>query len=223
MNQAGKVTKDDENRAMLSALKQQASFMLEQIAALEAGDAKPKTKPKVETPKADVLPDPPAPPPRLTFRERIQAALSKSSLDIPELARATSSTKDKVTRELQTLRAEGLVFNVGYEDSPVWTWRVGENAEPSVINAAVQRLISERPMYMTDLIRATGATYRQVDAAIIQVRRYPPEGMHVVDMSPSVGWKPHGRAKMYFLAPEQLRDASLAKKSEAKAKSGPKK
>lgn len=161
-----------------------------------------RTTTRVDSPTTTVAaPEPPKPPP--TLRERIETALVRESLDADKLARALNESTSKVETELQKLENEGKVYNVGWVDSPIWTWRVGNDVDAATLTRVIRRLISERPMYTKDLLRATGAALSRVSGALVEIQRAD----RVLDMSAG------GRAKQYFLVGERVREAKVAPKT----------
>lgn len=190
----------------------QKAMTPEQRAALELLDRQQAELEKLRNQLLGIAPKPEPQKPK-TLREKIQEILTKESMNTTWIVRSLHMDKPKyreqVLKEIETLNHEGLIFNVGYADSPVWTWRIGDKTDNATLRNVVQRLISERPMYVTDIIRATGASEKRVSNELVHIQRNPPDGMHVVDMSPAHGYKPHGRAKMYFLATREVRDLTL--------------
>ncbi len=150
-----------------------------------------------------VPPEPvPAPPPKLDVRQKIELALTTESLDTARLAKAVGETQDRVSKVLTALKAEDLVYNVGYEDSAIWTWKVGDAVDTPTLIRVVKKLLSERPMGLRDVIRATGVKESRVSGAIVEVQRM----CRVEDLSGG------GHAKKYFVVGEHWRDVSLAPK-----------
>lgn len=211
MAQAGKaagVVLSPEQQAMLEQLQSQAAE-IQKLMSVLTSSASAVQKP------VTAVPSPSAVPPK-TLRERIQEALVRESMDLMQLSREVHADRAKVQRMLHELREQRHVYNVGFEDSPVWTWKIGDEADGALLKQVLVKLISERPMYLVDLVRATGVSEKRISGKLVDIRRYPPDGLRVVDMSPLSGYKPHGRAKAYFLAPKELRDMSLQPKTTTK-------
>lgn len=149
-------------------------------------------------------PEPPPPPPdprskQLPFEARIRAALEDAFLDTAGLARALGESQDVVARELETLQRQEKVANVGSEDFQSWFWRPGNSITHQELMTAIIRLISHQPLPVHVLLRATGATTRQVDNALVDIRR----AHQVWDVSTQ------GRRKCYFIMPPNAKDARL--------------
>jgi len=92
-------------------------------------------------------------------------------MNTPHISKATGLSINKVTEALRSLRAEEKVVNVGSEDFPQWTVRVGDRASTQELNAEVKRLITERPMTTQELMYFTGARLSRVSGALIALQR----------------------------------------------------
>lgn len=164
------------------------------------GTAPPATlagdKPEPE-PEAPV--EPPRPP---DVRERIQAALTRESLSVQQLAKAVNEPTDKVETSLRDLRAEQKVFNVGLGERPLWTWRIGDKTDAPTLNALIRRLIAERPMTARELSDATGARMSRVNGQLVEIQR---SGANIVNMG-------EGHRYRWFLISDQVKDARLPPK-----------
>lgn len=115
--------------------------------------------------------------------DRIQEVLSVESLSPARLAAALELDVESVTTALRRLVNAGRAHNVGSNDWPIYTWRVGAEASAAELEIEVWRLISERPMTVTDLQAATGAPLARVDAALAAIRRAPENRIRLRDMS----------------------------------------
>lgn len=197
-----------ELQTLLSSFQEQAKHLqsmidtLEQkvqVAAVKRGPGRPRKVPLEAIP---ALPAPPPPPKPMEVAEKIEVALTRESLDTGRLAKAIGETLEKTTLTLKTLREADKVYNVGFDDLPIWTWKVGNDCDAATLIKVIRRLISERPMFLRDLIRASGATQSRVSGALIEVQRMD----RVIDLGGG------GHAKQYFLIGERVRDASLPPK-----------
>jgi len=137
------------------------------------------------------------------IRDRIRWALTKESLNIKQLAKTIREPVEALAEIIKSLREEDLVYNVGYEDSAIWTWRVGNEVDTPTLIQVVRRLLSERPMWARDVVRATGAAESRVQGAIVEVQRTD----KIIDLSGG------GHAKKYFLISEFVADATLPPKT----------
>ena len=133
--------------------------------------------------------------------EVLEQVLTEESLDPDLISKRIGEPIQEVHRLLKQLKDEDKVYNVGYEDVPIWTWKVG--ADSPKLKAVIKRLISERPMLLQDLERATGASQKRCDAVMSDLkRRYM-----LVDI------KLRDRGKMYFLMDERVKDARIEPKT----------
>lgn len=129
------------------------------------------------------------------IRQRIQFALMRETLDTNKLSKAIGEPVDVVLEQISKLeydreyRPEGRIANLGHRDSPLWVWRVGNEADTQTILKIAKRLITERPTAFRDLVRAIGARESRVSGVMVEIQRHEP----VVDMSNG------GHAKIYFL------------------------
>lgn len=188
------------------------------------GSGKQHIPPPGHTTAPAPAPPPPPPPPTQPLidpikelRLKIQVALMRESLDVPKLAKTigvTASRMDILVEVVNTLRTEHWIYNVGLEERPKWTWRVGDDADRSIKIEVVKKLISERPMSSSDLMLATGIYNAKVlGGIIVDLQR----AHRVLDLSPD------GRSNIYLLVGDHLRDVSLPKKVFKKAKTRDKK
>lgn len=141
-----------------------------------------------------------------TLRERLEAALRTESLDIEKLARVLKTTPGKVAEILRPLKKVGQVANVGTEDHPIWTWRLGDQCTTAELIAWVRRMIAERPMTTRELADASGAKFTRVGGAVVAIQRAPGEGNKILDLDPL------RHTKRWFLVTAQMRDARLQPK-----------
>lgn len=197
-----------ELEALLTSFQEQAKHLNAMIATMEQkvqavttkrGPGRPRKVPLEGLPP---LPAPPPPPKPMSVAEKVELALTRESLDTQRLAKAIAEPLEKTTLALKDLRAQDLVYNVGFDDIPIWTWKVGNNCDAATLIKVVRRLISERPMFLRDLMRATGVSVSRVSGALIEIQRMD----RVVDLGGG------GHAKQYFLIGERVRDASLPPK-----------
>lgn len=144
-----------------------------------------------------------APEPEKTLRDRIRDELLRASLDPAELARSLKLPTEPIVEELRALAKEGLVANVGAEDFPMWSWRIGDDTPAKDLEVLVRRLITERPMTTRELTAATGARMTRVGGAIVAIQR---SGANVLDLNPKT------RAGRWFIVLPEARDARLKPK-----------
>ncbi len=206
--QTGSSQSVPELQSLLSSFQEQAKHLQSMIDTMEQkvrevtvkrGPGRPRKVPLDALPP---LPAPPPPPKPLEVSEKIEVALTRESLDTQRLAKAIGETLEKTTMTLKELRDAERVYNVGFDDLPIWTWKVGNDCDAATLIKVIRRLISERPMFLRDLIRASGATQSRVSGALIEVQRMD----RVIDLGGG------GHAKQYFLIGERVRDASLPPK-----------
>lgn len=185
-----------ENPALAAAyaMREAAEQM---IAALEGG--KPgKRAPMVPAKGTEtaLVPVVAAPPPKpLTLRERIANALMNESLDTNKLSKSLGEPMDVVAAELASARAEGMVTNIGYDDEPLWVWRPGDSIDTPTLKKMVRRLLTERPMWIKDLIKLTGARASRVDGVMTELKRTERLG----DAAGGMGRPGRPEAKMYYI------------------------
>ena len=141
--------------------------------------------------------------PVVDVNERIRLGLETESKNNKTLAAELKMSEDKVKTLMQDLRAQGKVFNMGFDDDQRWVWRVGDDAPGPVLRAAIRQLITERPMTLRDLCNATGARRQKVSGHMIEIQRSD----EVVDLS---GGDTH--AKIYLRISDKIHSAKLAKK-----------
>jgi predicted Rossmann fold nucleotide-binding protein DprA/Smf involved in DNA uptake len=145
----------------------------------------------------------PVPEKPLDIKDQIAAALTRESLNTQQLAKTIGETVEHTSDLIKVLRAEGKIYNIGYEDSAIWTWKLNNDVDSDTLHRVVKRLISERPMWSRDIVRATGVREARVQTALIELQRTH----KVIDLSGG------GHAKKYFLIGENAFDASLPPKT----------
>jgi len=133
------------------------------------------------------------------FEARVKVALEAKFLDTVGLARTLAEAPELVASSLKELQASGKVANVGSEDLPMWFWRPGTDIDHQGLIELIKRLISHIPLSASVILRATGATRRQVDAALVDIRR----AEEIWDVGEG------GRSKTYFIMPKYARNAKL--------------
>jgi hypothetical protein len=111
------------------------------------------------------------------LRSLVEEALAHASLGVTAIAERVNEPAGRVIDVLRVLRAENRIYNMGTEDAPKWTLRVGRGVTTQELRAVVGRLISERPMSADELAEATGATTQRVTMAVTAIRM---GGAHVL-------------------------------------------
>lgn len=139
-----------------------------------------------------------------TMRDRVRDVLRENTLSYAEVAKAVGAGVEEVTAEIRAAAKDGLVANIGAEDFPMWTWRIGDETPAKELERVVRRLITERPMTTRELVHATGARFTRVGGAIVAIQR---SGDKVLDLNPKT------RAGRWFVVLPGARDARLAPKS----------
>ncbi len=104
-------------------------------------------------------------------RQRVEQALKGQSLNTAQVAKAAGLSVGKVSQVLRELRADHRVANVGSEDFPKWTLRIGDGTPTRELAVEVRRLISDQPMSMQELVDATGAKMSRISGVIVEVQR----------------------------------------------------
>lgn len=137
-----------------------------------------------------------------TLRDKVELILRNASMDIQALSRSLRQPAARVSAIVREAVKAGNVANVGTEDSPVWTWRIGDNTSSAELVSTVRRLISERPMTTRDIAHATGARFTRAGGAVVAIQR---SGEKILNLG-------HGRMGRWFLLTDQARDARLAPK-----------
>jgi hypothetical protein len=216
---------NDRNDPALQELKQMVSALAHRVEDLaREGKVKQRSVAVAHKRRGSVVPDtdgdeqaraepdpgPPEPPdPRnrkLPMETRIRAMLETAFLDTRGVAKGLGESEEVVARELQELQRDQKITNVGSEDYQSWFWRPGSSITHQELMVAIVRLISHQPLPVKVIQRATGATDKQVDNALVDIRR-----AHAVwDVSTG------GRAKCYFIMPPHAKDARLTGRREKK-------
>lgn len=104
-------------------------------------------------------------------KNEVVNALRGVSLSINQVSKATGISVSRVADVIRALRVEHKIANVGSEDFPKWTYRIGDSAPPHELNSEVKRLIQERPMSTQELIEITGARLTRVSGALVALQR----------------------------------------------------
>lgn len=98
-------------------------------------------------------------------------ALHGASMNVAQVAKATGLSVGKAAEAVKAMRTEKKVANMGSEDFPLWTMRIGDNTSAPELNVEVKRLITERPMTMQELLDITGARLSRISGALIALQR----------------------------------------------------
>lgn len=104
-------------------------------------------------------------------RSLIEKVLHGQSLNVAGIAKATGMQTAKITEAVKTLKHDKKIANVGSEDFPKWTYRIGDHTETQVLINEIKRLISERPMSTQELLDVTGARLTRVSGALVHLQR----------------------------------------------------
>lgn len=127
-------------------------------------------QPVVAVPRTRTAPMP-APRRPATNKERVEAALRGQSLNTAQVAKVTGLSIGKSSEGIRQLRADKRITNVGSEDFPKWTLRIGDDTPTSTLRAEVARLIGDQPMTMQELVEATGARTSRVSGVLVDLQR----------------------------------------------------
>lgn len=119
------------------------------------------------------------------LQEKIRRALFHESRTLAQLASITDVHQTLLKGVLRHLVDRGHVYNLGDDESPLYTWRVGAHASNGELQAAVARLIRERPMNHLRLQAATGASMVRVARAVRAICREPEVWGWVDDLGPA--------------------------------------
>lgn len=139
-----------------------------------------------------------------TLRDRVQEALSEHSMDFAMLAAHLKvRTRDELHALVKSLAEEGQICNVNNPDHPIWTWRIGPDADTATLHHTLVRLLKERPTFQEDLVRATGADPKRVDSRLVEIRR----SEDIVDMAEGTS-----RRALYFIMSSRVKSARLEPK-----------
>lgn len=125
-------------------------------------------------------------------------------MNIPQVAKATGLSIGKTTEAIRVLRQDRRIANVGSEDFPQWTLRIGDDTSTKELHAEVSRLIHERPMTMQELVDFTGARMSRISGVLVQIQRS--EGQRVLNLGSA-------RRARWLLLSENTKVANLTPKS----------
>lgn len=140
-----------------------------------------------------------------TLQEKIKRALLLRSHSPKQLMKVIKAKREELEKALTVLAGARQIFNVGFAESPLWVWRIGDKTSTPELGRMVQLLISERPMTRQQLVDVTGANVKRIDGVLVEIRRGP-LGQRVANLTPST------HATTYFLFPEGMKPAPLAKR-----------
>lgn len=101
----------------------------------------------------------------------IERVLRGQSLNVAGIAKATGMQTTKIVEVVKALKHDKKIANVGSEDFPKWTYRIGDHTETQALINEVKRLISERPMSTQELLDVTGARLTRVSGALVHLQR----------------------------------------------------
>lgn len=105
------------------------------------------------------------------LRGRVENALRRESLSPAQLSRATGESLEPINEMLKMLRQKDHIYNVGSQEYPMWTYRIGDETSTPELTKVVKRLISERPMTTRELVDATGARLSRISGAVVSLLR----------------------------------------------------
>ncbi len=94
-------------------------------------------------------------------------------MDPQQLAKVVAASPAELQAELRRLATSGHIHNVGSEEYPMWTWRIGDQTSSEELVKAVIRMLGERPTTTRELANATGADLRRVALAVRAIQRGP--------------------------------------------------
>jgi hypothetical protein len=199
--QAPSASGNDDLRAQLNTLMEELGAQraeIERLRSLEEKIVPGASSPEVKKPVE-----------KLSLRDRVREILLEKSMDFASLAKATKVRDRTDLRNLiNELEKEELIYNYRSKENPRWTWRVGPNADAQVLHRQVVKLLKEVPMEREDLIRATGATEKQIDGRLVEIRRSAT--YDIKNLAPD---KVSG---LYFIFGTHVQDAHLAPKRSPK-------
>ncbi len=98
-------------------------------------------------------------------------ALATEPGDAAGVAKRLRVPVGRVALALRNLRKAKRVFNLGSDVAPAWMPVVGDEAPTTVLYAAVERMLSTRPMTFAELTAATGARRGRLSGVIVQMQR----------------------------------------------------
>ncbi len=113
----------------------------------------------------------PVPPPVLSLDDRIVRALKVGIFTLEELAREVHASAGPVGEVLKRLRAENRIINLGNDARPRWAWLVGDETSFEELKRTIVKFIADRPMYLQDLLHATGARRNRVSGVLSKMHR----------------------------------------------------
>lgn len=114
-------------------------------------------------------PAPPADPRPQSPAARLEIALRHGPVTLERLTEAVP--RAKMMPLLRQWQREGRVCNLGTDLQPRLMWVVGDDSQPHELQAAIERLLRDRPMTFQQLIEATGARRARVSGCIVQLQR----------------------------------------------------
>ncbi len=130
------------------------------------------------------------------LRGRMEQALKRESLTPAQISRTTGESLGPVADMLKLMKQKDLVYNVGSQEYPLWTYRIGDNTSTPELMKTIRRLISERPMTTRELIDATGARMSRVSGAMVAMLRG--KEFQILNMG-------HKRVARWFLVSDQVK------------------
>ena len=136
----------------------------------------------------------------VTLAQRVEQLLRQEIMTLDQLARELEVPAGKVVAVLREHKAS--VHNVGSEDRPRWTWKIGDQTPTRELTALVLRLITDQPMTTAELVQATGARASRVGGSIVEIQR---SGAKVLDLGTGV-------RSRWFVLSAHARDARLPPK-----------
>lgn len=137
-------------------------------------------------------------------KEAVLHVIEGASRNVAHIARETGLNTTKVSEIVKALKQERKIANVGSEDFPQWTARIGDVSSASDLNAEIKRLVSERPMTTQELIETTGARLSRVSGALVALQRGPNQ---VLNLGSS-------RRARWFLVSDKVTIAKLNNKGD---------
>lgn len=135
---------------------------LELSATEETKPAAPRARARRETTA-------PAPPP--SPDAQLEHALRTKPAGLPELARTLDLPVGRVSAMVARLRKADRITNLGTEERPSWTWRVGDETSTEELYASIETMIRFRPMTHGELVEATGARGNRVSGGLVDLQR----------------------------------------------------
>lgn len=174
--------------ATLSMLREQVDELEKKLRARGTGDVREQAEAAVER----VAPKP-------TLASRLEVSLRSRSLSAADLAREVGESVGRVSAALRALGAK--VHNVGSMDAPRWTWVHGDEISTTELYALVERLLREQPMYLQEIVVATGARQNRINGILVRLQR---DRRGVVNIGSRV------KARWFALPPSLSTDSDLA-------------